>query len=123
MEYQSLLEFDPDSGETIPESQEAVLIEDLKIVINQAESFKTMLRTEGWILVEKFIKSQSESLVQKLKVEKDFNEIVRFQSEILAFESILGIIKKSFSDAEYAKQELFRIQNENSEPVLTDNPE
>jgi len=71
-------------------------------VLQQGEAFRELVATKGWKILNEFIEGQVKSLTISLKVEKDFSKIIRIQSELLAFESLLLIIEQSFLDYEEA---------------------
>lgn len=100
------IQTDEVTGQVLPENALKNLGNDLNAIIEQARLLNEMTNTKGWSLVKKFIDSQIESLINLLKVEKDYNKIVRIQSELLAFETLPMLLEKSFYDAEEANQRL-----------------
>lgn len=100
------IQTDEVTGQVLPENALKNLGNDLNAIIEQARLFNEMTNTKGWELVKKFIDSQIESLINLLKIEKDYNKIVRIQSELLAFETLPMLLEKSFYDAEEANQRL-----------------
>lgn len=100
------IQTDEVTGQVLPENALKNRVNDLNAIIEQARLLNEMTNTKGWSLVKKFIDSQIESLINLLKVEKDYNKIVRIQSELLAFETLPMLLEKSFYDAEEANQRL-----------------
>lgn len=97
---------DDTTGQVLPEDALKSLGNDLNAVLEQARLLQEMTSTKGWGLVKKFIDSQIENLINLLKIEKDYNKIIRIQAELLAFESLPMLFEKSFYDAEEASQRL-----------------
>lgn len=95
-------EIDDITGVVTSDQQEIEDRAQIVKVISQAEAFKGLVKTEGWKILSEFIEGQVKYMTGLLKVEKDFDKIIRIQSELMAFESLPLIIEKSFLDYEEA---------------------
>lgn len=99
-------EFDLDTGVANDNLEKEKLEEKAKQVIYQASMFLQMKETEGWRILQAFIKNTIEGYTKSLILEQDFEKIKRLQSEILAMESVFRIVDESILDAEEAKRSL-----------------
>lgn len=102
----NVFEFDDDTGVLSEDKELQNTISNLEKVLYQANAFQQMTDTEGWCILKKFVDGVIADHTTQLIIEKDFERIKRYQSEIIAFQSIFNIVEESFIDAKKAKEQL-----------------
>ena len=99
-------EFDLETGVSNDNLEREKLEETAKRVIHQATMFVQMKDTEGWRILQDYVKNMTDDYTKSLILEQDFEKIRRLQSEILAMQAVFRIVDESILDAEEAKRSL-----------------
>lgn len=68
--------------------------------------------SEGWKVLDEFLKNVTASFIEQLKVEEDMKKIPRIQSLIVTLEFLPGVIDQVFFEASRARTYLQRYINE-----------
>lgn len=98
--------FDFDTGIELEDSADGALEFYQEQVLKQAASVEAMKATEGWKLLEEFCFDQIEAAKDKLVDAKDLDQIRRYQSLVVCFSNLLGVVDKLVLEATNIRAEL-----------------
>jgi len=71
--------------------------------------------SEGWKILEDYLKNAANSFIEQLKVEEDMKKIPRLQSLITTLEFLPGVIDNVFFEASRARAHLQRYINDDDQ--------
>lgn len=117
MEEDSLLPENP-TGFPTQEEKDTTDLRQCEEVLRKEKQLLILKSTDGWKILEDFLKNVTNSFIEQLKTEEDFNKIRKIQSLIVALEFLPGVIDQVFFEATRAKEYLQRFINDDLAPRI-----
>lgn len=94
------------TGFPSPEEKDAADRQQCEEVLRKERYLLQLKNSEGWKILDEFLKNVTKSFIDQLKIEEDMRKIPRIQSLIVALEFLPGVIDQVFFEATRAKEYL-----------------